>query len=939
LCIRTAVAYSFFGGADEDFAALTSPTADDLRQVSDPSEEDFQHLLQTNQQEAAMYLMGETYSAEFAEMYIQQYGLSQGTAQEKGIAEKFFSEDPDKIIEYSDAFTSYLSTEGVSLTVASDASVISYSADGTLKCEQTQINVKQFAEDYSFKVNQDGSISLIPKKADSKTSQKEYLVTGVVKRTPQGKLQIMGDGSFAGRQTKDVYHLWIDDSGNINIVAKSFAGMEFEEPGLVTYFPGQQLDGKEKFMFKGSKIKGTTHTLSGDVYFDTKQKKYYAGNGILTVDNVKVKRTQGNLVEIAVFQDNWFDDATSFVRAAIGTEGSGQQTRVSFDEDEGAVNLESQEGDIYTATVSQEQMQEKADEVNPNQLTLPARGYYVKGDTGEGVKTIQKLLGFRDNQITGVYDDKTIAAVQYFQLKAGIKEDGYWGKKTRQAYLSNPEEIASSVTLTMDGGVVRIGSATETMSVDAAGSVELDYKGKEYDLHDSVIDARLGTALSQSGALTLTTRDAEGNPIVIVDNQGLRYAIHEGQVPELTAVEQAFINGEFNVKQAAGARVEMVRGPGDNCAAYTTAAISLLDGARKLSQDYGAYIGFTEDGPINYAIALGVLGNTWNLEDKMVAAGGEVVFDKRTDVLSEAERIQLQQVDARISAAGSSVVYGTPLQAEHNALMGEQVSYSNNNFQSGDVVTMYYGHTQSLSKAVASGQDTTHSGVVLGSKMEYATYDYEKNPSQSLKGFISQQTGVSNPTLLGNFPVQIVDETGNWRKVTLATDGKYYFAEDVSADRTPVSGSQRVILNQNTQVAIKETYITDNVHGQMGVYEINKYFNDNPYISLSQHLRPNQEVMQQARKPQIEGEYDVVQVTAELYQAPDMYAQILRQQGALEEDIPTLVEQMNEEDRLKKRGSLKEGDIILVPKNPSDPATTEPKDEGILLTFLEDVGI
>ena len=89
LCIRTAVAYSFFGGADEDFAALTSPTADDLRQVSDPSEEDFQHLLQTNQQEAAMYLMGETYSAEFAEMYIQQYGLSQGTAQEKGLQKNF----------------------------------------------------------------------------------------------------------------------------------------------------------------------------------------------------------------------------------------------------------------------------------------------------------------------------------------------------------------------------------------------------------------------------------------------------------------------------------------------------------------------------------------------------------------------------------------------------------------------------------------------------------------------------------------------------------------------------------------------------------------------------------------------------------------------------------------------------------------------------------
>ncbi|MFA6888632.1 MAG: peptidoglycan-binding domain-containing protein, partial [Candidatus Woesearchaeota archaeon] len=539
------------------------------------------------------------------------------------------------------------------------------------------------------------------------------------------------------------------------------------------------------------------------------------------------------------------------------------------------------------------------------------------------------LMGFRDEQLTGVYDEKTIAAVKYFQSKninSGLKPDGIWGKKTRDVYLSNPQEEASSeVTLTMEGGVARVGTVNEGLSVDVAGPVALNYKGTEYELKNSVIDAQLGNDLSQTAALTLTTYNNDGEPVATVDRNGLQYVVHEGATPALTAVEQGFINGEFNLYDAVGAHVPLLREKGDNCAGYISTAISLFDGTNGLLSlsDYATYTGSPSASPISLSVAFGVFGNTWDFANNVVAAGGKVIFDKRVTLLTSEEREQLNVIDERIREINGPV-YGSSLQRKHNAIMGDQVAYSNNNFLPGDVIVMYYGTTKSLNKAVAAGEDSTHSGVVFGNRVEYATYHAETQPT-NLRDFVSETTGVNNPTLLSNYPIQVMSgDNQQWKKVKLASDGNYYFIEFVDKNtNVPIPGAQEVVLSEDTQVSVEKTYITDNVHGTMGTYDLNRYLNDNPHISLSEHLRPNEEVMAAVRDKQLDEEFDAVQVTADLYNAPNTYAAIIAQTGADETVAPLLLNRMTQEDKLRRSGILAKGDIILVPANPVNPATTE----------------
>ncbi len=64
---------------------------------------------------------------------------------------------------------------------------------------------------------------------------------------------------------------------------------------------------------------------------------------------------------------------------------------------------------------------------------LPSRGYFKKGDKGNEVKNLQKLLNWAvDSKLSvdGIIGDKTISAVKKLQSKLLLKQDSLFGKNT-----------------------------------------------------------------------------------------------------------------------------------------------------------------------------------------------------------------------------------------------------------------------------------------------------------------------------------------------------------------------------------------------------------------------------------------------------------------------------------------------------------------------------
>lgn len=79
----------------------------------------------------------------------------------------------------------------------------------------------------------------------------------------------------------------------------------------------------------------------------------------------------------------------------------------------------------------------EANKLLNNEVRLHERGYYIKGDTGMGVKNIQRFLKAQKlytGKIGGNYKSLTFKAVKKFQKKYGLTVDGEWGKECQKIY-------------------------------------------------------------------------------------------------------------------------------------------------------------------------------------------------------------------------------------------------------------------------------------------------------------------------------------------------------------------------------------------------------------------------------------------------------------------------------------------------------------------------
>ena len=96
--------------------------------------------------------------------------------------------------------------------------------------------------------------------------------------------------------------------------------------------------------------------------------------------------------------------------------------------------------DYYNVTpkknaVSDDKEPEKAKEkkrYNGTLPTLPAKGYFKKGDKGKQVEHLQKFLNWAigtELKVDGSFGNMTLSAVETYQAKYDLVVDGYFGKK------------------------------------------------------------------------------------------------------------------------------------------------------------------------------------------------------------------------------------------------------------------------------------------------------------------------------------------------------------------------------------------------------------------------------------------------------------------------------------------------------------------------------
>ncbi len=209
-------AYSSGDPYETDFEDIENPTADDLLTVSEPTIDDFQRLSSYEQQE---YLLME-YNSEFAAEFLAYSDFSE--AEDRIIAEKYYSEDPEHINNDPEKFTKYMEQEGIDITLIGP--INDYDEKGNLYGNNQIINLNNFknspaSDEYAIVISDDGTIELFKKNGQESTA-----FTGNLQADNTGKFSLK-EGTINNYNIKGAKQLEFDENGEIS-------------GGSVTYYDG-----------------------------------------------------------------------------------------------------------------------------------------------------------------------------------------------------------------------------------------------------------------------------------------------------------------------------------------------------------------------------------------------------------------------------------------------------------------------------------------------------------------------------------------------------------------------------------------------------------------------------------------------------------------------------------------------------------------------------
>lgn len=926
-----------------------NPSYANLLLSSSPSLDQFQLLKETDSSQAALYLTAR-YNEEFAADYISSTDVTHADPIQSLVAERFFSEDADHVQDYKAKFQDYMGSKGISIDMKGD--IQGYKSDGTIVADNGQINVKDFGTTYSFVVNDDDELVLVPK-----GSTKQYEFEGTVTENSNGQLQINGEGSFDGLDVKNAEYIKIGKEGNTVIGAEQYGDLKCQTLCHMTYNPNERTYQVKDAVLADYPDFKVTGTLRLD-------EKYYGLSTTYTVPAGKKLEVQpivsdptqqeiadqgyrvlangGKDVQIALEDDTWLDHPADFVLQYLGetavsvglaTEEGVAAAKRSFEEtyqeaveagyapetkkdkvrldSEGTVYLESTDaaaedpasyrmevdmGAMYTAEQQERQLYEQSVDFIP-----PAdKGFYEKGD--------YKELG------TDEYD-----AVTQIQTIVGAKVDGKYGKKTEQAVSSWENNYNEKYGLTPDNDAYldpdgiwdernTIGYLRMTKQEEPTiPAFAVDMRGGE-----AVVDLSSGGFdVTQTGAMDIEVEgitfryDAEGK----TDKELQQLVKNDMSIP----ITITSCNEVSTSTDVVGSAISPA-GSGTVCNRFTNTETEY--GLDSLSEGFASGR-ISASCPLFSGIAYDPSSASCSSHVTAVAQieGGEYSVYGRGEafVVETGQRGSTWEFPHNIIAAGGKSINikdkGYPA---GDPRLAERVSYDQSKLKAGDKVTMYYTKSNYLDEAAAcicdgepcyvscDGRKATHIVAVVSKPHEAYTYSGDGTSAAS---YIQEQLDVDKMYLDG-YPVWIESKKATY------SDGEFYYTD---AQGKPTG--EPIVLQSGDRVDVQKTLISHLYHDPENpdasptrLEDYGYFLSHNEDFSYYEHLRPNQQKYAEAE------EKASGTVRVEVFSEEDL-TDAIASQGIPLSHRDTALAYIKEINGIPQEGGFEAGDVIMIPSS------------------------
>ncbi len=907
-----------------------NPSFSNLALISDPTLEQFQLLEATDQQQAAMYLVVR-YDTDFAEDYFSRIDLQYADPTQSLIAERFFSESPSHVQNYKSQFQTYMASQDVFIEILGD--VASYDRDGTIIADNGKINVKQFRSEYSFIVNDDDEIILIPK-----DSKRQYTFEGTVTSNSQGDIRIMEDGAFDGMDVSNADYIRVDNDGNIVIGAEQYGDLKCKNfchmiynPNDMTYqlkdavlvdYPDFQVAGTLRLDEQYLGL-STIYTLPTGkklevhpIVSDPKQQE-------LSDQGYRVLANGGKDVQVALEDDTWLDHPIDFVfeylkETAVSKGLVSKKNKVRFDS-EGTVYLEStdaaeedptsyrMEVDMGAMYIAEQQEKQRA-----SFIKMPDKGFYEKGDYAdagtEDAASITQIQNIVKTVPDGKYGKKTERAVLSWQNKYNkhyeltpdmqgyLIPDGIWKQDDTTAYLvmTNHFQETPALAIDMRGGEAVVDLQFSGIDITQTGAMDIEVEGVtfNYDAQGNT-DKELQEVVKNeiSIPITITSCNHAVSESSAVVGSVISPAVSGANCYKFRSTETSYgldslSKGFTEGKIAASCplHLEMYDPSSASCASHVTALAEIEGGRYRI---YGS-----ED--LDFATYTGQIGSAWEMSYNVRAAGGETLYWKEADGVLPVSDPQL----------------ATP------------VTYDQSKIETGDLIGFYYKKSKYLDQAARAGDDdrkNTHVGKVVAKP--HAVYTYTGNPT-SASIYIQQQLDVDDFYLNG-YPVWI-----NFKRAKY-DDGEYYYVDA----QGNLKGTA-LTLQQGDRVDVQKTLINHLYHNSDNpnaaptrLEDYGWFLSHNEDFSLYEHYRPNQEKYAEADQK------NTGSVAVEIYNEEDV-KDALASQGIPDGQIPVALEYTKAINGIPQQSEFR-GDVIMIPS----PKIFEEKYAASLKEKLKDNGI
>jgi len=346
--------------------------------------------------------------------------------------------------------------------------------------------------------------------------------------------------------------------------------------------------------------------------------------------------------------------------------------------------------------------------------------YFQLGDSGEDIKQIQRIIGMREENIDGNYDAVTVEAVKKWQKENKLSADGLFGKKSLLAAngLSSDSE-SSSIMFELKKGSVMIDNNKKGIFSDLRGNVNAYIGNKKYtyngvDLFESLVSSKSNSPVQIPVTLNLLDQNSKLKKSIPLYKDFLKS--NAQLVSRFDNSDREKINSGFNLPEDV-----------TNCAALVTLATDTTSSGKfvpgKISKDLGVY------------------GDAWQMQQNILAMGGENIYNKYNDLTfeqkQEIEKLRQKTLqDAQtlrnsgLSDEAIDLALSVKLIPQMRAILGKNSVSSQLNLQEGDVVSLFNSFSNHMSQPLLYGkgnQYNTHVGIVTGFSDRSFTLNSEEN--------------------------------------------------------------------------------------------------------------------------------------------------------------------------------------------------------------------